>query len=513
MPEKTNNKTIAKNTMFLYFRMMFTMIISLYTSRVILQKLGVDDYGIYQAVGGIVGFLSFLNGAISTGTSRFLTFELGKNNFEKLKRTFSTLLTTHIIIAGVVVLLAETIGLWFVYHKMVIPPERMSAALYTYHISIVTAVISLTQVPYNASIIAHEKMGIYAYLSIYEVAAKLAVCYLIGIGGFDKLYIYATLIFLVQVSLMLFYRIYCVKHFQETKYSFGLEKEILKPVLSFSGWNLFAQSSIALSHQGILVLLNIFFPPTVVAARSISLQVNSVASHFVQNFRTAVNPQIIKQYAVENYQGSKNLLLQSTKFSFYLMLILALPILFVADPLLHLWLGDNVPQYTTVFLQIVIIQSLFQVFDSSFYTALYAKGQLKENAIISPTMGFLVFPIVYFLFKAGYSPVALSWAYLASYALLGLVIKPMLIIKIVDYTWKDIFSVFIPCLFVSAISVALSFLLDRLFDKSTLIGFLMEAISIVLVVLIVCYIVGLDKAMRMKLNGLVRNKLMRKRIS
>ena len=183
------------------------------------------------------------------------------------------------------------------------------------------------------------------------------------------------------------------------------------------------------------------------------------------------------------------------------------------NPLLHLWLGDNVPQYTTVFLQIVIIQSLFQVFDSSFYTALYAKGQLKENAIISPTMGFLVFPIVYFLFKAGYSPVALSWAYLASYALLGLVIKPMLIIKIVDYTWKDIFSVFIPCLFVSAISVALSFLLDRLFDKSTLIGFLMEAISIVLVVLIVCYIVGLDKAMRMKLNGLVRNKLMRKRIS
>lgn len=506
MPEP-NNKTIAKNTMFLYFRMMFTMIISLYTSRVILQKLGVDDYGIYQAVGGVVGFLSFLNGAISTGTSRFLTFELGKNNFDKLKRTFSTLLTTHFIIVGIVVLIAETVGLWFVYHKMVIPPERMTAALFTYHISILTAVITLIQVPYNATIIAHEKMGIYAYLSIYEVAAKLAVCYLLAIGNADKLIIYATLIFLIHLSLMLFYRYYCIRRFSETKYKLGLEKEILKPVLSFSGWNLFAQSSIALSNQGILVLLNMFFSPAIVAARSISLQVNSVAYHFVQNFRTAVNPQIIKLYAVEDYQGSKNLLLQSTKFSYYMMLILALPIYFVADPMLHLWLGDNVPQYTTIFLQIVIIQSLFQVFDSSFYTALYAKGQLRENSIISPAIGFFVFPIVYVLFKAGYSPVALSWAYLISYAIVGLVIKPALIIKIVDYTWKDIFTVFIPCFAVSGIAVLISIFLDRLFDNSTLVGFLSEVVSIVFVVLVVCYTVGLNKSMRKKFNDFVINKL------
>lgn len=510
MKERTGNKTIAKNTMFLYFRMMFTMIISLYTSRVILQKLGVDDYGIYQAVGGVVGFLSFLNGAISTGTSRFLTFELGKNNFDKLRRTFSTLLTTHIIIAGIVSLIAETVGLWFVYNKMVIPPERMTAALFTYHISILTAVISLIQVPYNATIIAHEKMGIYAYLSIYEVAAKLAVCYLLAIGNADKLIIYASFIFLIHLSLMLFYRFYCIRRFPETKYQFGLEKEILKPVLSFSGWNLFAQSSIALSNQGILVLLNMFFSPAVVAARAISLQVNSVAYHFVQNFRTAVNPQIIKLYAAEDYQGSKNLLLQSTKFSYYLMLILALPICFVAEPMLHLWLGDNVPQYTTIFLQIVIVQSLFQVFDSSFYTALYAKGQLKENAIISPTMGFLVFPIIYFLFKAGYSPVALSWAYLISYAIIGLVIKPLLIIKIVDYTWKDIFTVFVPCFVVSGVTVLISLLLDGLFDSSTLLGFLVEAICIVLVVLVVCYTIGLDKPMRNKINEIALNKLKRR---
>lgn len=510
MKEPTGNMTIAKNTVFLYFRMMFTMIISLYTSRVILQKLGIDDYGIYQAVGGVVGFLSFLNGAISTGTSRFLTFELGKNDFDKLKRTFSTLLTTHIIIAGIVTLIAETVGLWFVYHKMVIPPERMTAALFTYHISIITAFVSLIQVPYNATIIAHEKMGIYAYLSIYEVAAKLAVCYLLAIGNADKLIIYASFIFLIHLSMMLFYRLYCVRRFPETKYQFGLEKEILKPVLSFSGWNLFAQSSIALSNQGILVLLNMFFTPAIVTARSISLQVNSVAYHFVQNFRTAVNPQIIKLYAAEDYQGSKNLLLQSTKFSFYMMLVLALPIYFVADPLLHLWLGDNVPEYTTIFLQLVIIQSLFQVFDSSFYTALYAKGQLRENAIISPAMGFLAFPIVYFLFKSGYSPVALSWAYLISYAIVGLIIKPALIIKIVDYTWKEIFTVFVPCFVVFVIAAIISYLLNELFDSSTLIGFLVEVICIVLVVLVVCYSIGLDKPMRKKINELVLSKFKRR---
>ena len=186
MQEKTNNKTIAKNTLFLYFRMMFTMVISLFTSRIILQKLGVDDYGIYQAVGGVVGFLSFINGALATGSSRFLTYALGEGNAEKLKRTFSTTLNIHIIIAIMVVIVAETIGLWFLYHKMMIAPERMTAAVYTYHLSILTAVFTLTQVPYNATIVAHEKMSIYAYMSIFEVSAKLLICYLLTIGNFDR---------------------------------------------------------------------------------------------------------------------------------------------------------------------------------------------------------------------------------------------------------------------------------------------------------------------------------------
>lgn len=255
----SSNKTIVKNTAFLYFRMMLTMIISLYTSRVILQILGVDDFGIYQAVGGIVGFLSFINSALSTGSSRFLTFELGVGNLEKLKRVFSTTLTVHIVIALVIIIIAETVGLWFLYNKMIIPPERMNAAVYTFHISILTAVFTLTQVPYNASIIAHEKMSVFAYMSIVEVSAKLLIVYLLGIGSIDKLKLYATLLFVVQISLMIFYRYYCGKHFKETVYHLIFDRMIFKSIASFSGWSLFANSAIALNNQGILLLLNMFF--------------------------------------------------------------------------------------------------------------------------------------------------------------------------------------------------------------------------------------------------------------
>ena len=252
----SNNKTIAKNTIVLYFRTILTMVISLYTSRVILEKLGVDDYGIYQAVGGIVGFLSFLNGAISNGSARFLTYELGTGNKEKLKKTFSTLLTAHIIIALIIVVIAETAGLWFVNKEMVIPADRYSAAIYTYHISIITAVFALVLVPFNALIIAHERMTVFAYISIVEAAAKLGICYLLVVSDADKLMTYATLMLVLQICHTLFYKYYCNKNFEESRYNFYIDKGILNPVLSFSGWALFSNASMAFAGQGILVLLS-----------------------------------------------------------------------------------------------------------------------------------------------------------------------------------------------------------------------------------------------------------------
>ncbi|MDO4161123.1 MAG: MATE family efflux transporter, partial [Prevotellaceae bacterium] len=498
MQEKTNNKTIAKNTAFLYFRMMFTMVVALFTSRVVLQKLGVEDYGIYHAVGGIVGFLSFLNSALSTGSSRFLTYELGTGNFDKLKRVFSTTLTIHIILALLIVLLAETIGLWFLYNKMMIPEGRLNAAVWTFHISILTAVFTLTQVPYNASIISHERMSVFAYMSIYEVSAKLGIVYLLTIGTWDKLEMYATLLFIVQMSVMVMYRAYCGKHFAETKYTFTFDKKIFKDIASFSGWSLFANGAIALNGQGILLLLNMFFSPSVVAARAISIQVNMAINQFVHNFRTATNPQIVKRFASGDVEGSKNLLLSSTKYSYYMMFILCFPICMTTNSILKLWLGE-VPEYTVIFLQLILVQSLFQVFDTSFYTALYAKGRLRENALLSPTMLFICFPIVFLLFKHGFSPVVLSWASLVTYMVIALLIKPILIIKIANSTLGEILNVFRPCLIVTILSLPIPLLCNYYINKDSIFGFLLMVSITVTVTIAIIWFVGIEREIKNKI--------------
>ena len=287
--------------------MFVTMIISLYTSRVILEILGVNDYGIYHTVGGIVSMFALLNGVLANGSSRFLTFELGTGNFEKLKKTFSTVLSAHIIIALFLIFVGETAGLWFVNNKLQIPPDRMSAALFTYHLSLITFLFTLTQVPYSASIISHERMNIYAYTSIINASLKLLIVYMLTLGNFDRLKFYALLIFIVEVGMVLFYRIYCIRHFQETHYHFVMDKKILKDVVGFSAWGLFANTAIALAQHGTTVMINMFFSPAVVTSRALANTINMTAVQFIGNIRTAANPQIIKMYAAKYYSGSKHL--------------------------------------------------------------------------------------------------------------------------------------------------------------------------------------------------------------
>ena len=507
----SKSETIAKNTVFLYIRMMVIMIVSLYTSRVILQILGIDDYGIYQAVGGIVGFLTFLNSALSGGTSRFLTYELGAGNKERLKNTFSTTLTVHILLAILIVVIAETLGLWYFNTKMVIPDDRFNAAAWVYHLSIVTAIITIISVPYNAAIIAHERMKVFAYIGIVDAVSRMAVVYMLTLGNIDKLVLYAILLMLLQLAIFLFYVVYCRWAFSESEYKFlYIDKPLFKEIFSFSGWGLLAGGSIALNNQGILLLLNYFFAPAVVTARSISLQVYSAANQFVSNFRTAANPQIVKQLAAGDVEGSHNLLLQSTKFSYYLMLILCLPICLLAEPLLNLWLVE-VPEYTVPFLQLVIIQSLFQVFDTSFYTALYAVGRIKENALISPTMGFLAFPLVFVLFKIGCSPLALSWAMLITYALLGCVIKPLLIVKIANYSWKEILQTMYICLLVTLVAVPIPFAVYLLLDVSSLWHSVFVLFISLLSVSASVWYFGLTNNMKKMLLDTVKSKLYKKR--
>ena len=361
---------------------------------------------------------------------------------------------------------------------------------------------TLTQVPYNATIVAHEKMSIYAYMSIFEVSAKLLICYLLTIGNFDRLMMYATLLLGVQVGCMCFYRFYCTHHFEEARFSFSFDKKIFKEIAGFSGWSMFANASIALNSQGVLILLNMFFAPAVVAARAISLQVNMAANQFVSNFRQAANPQIVKKYASGDYEGSKHLLLESTKYSYYMMYLIALPVCLLAYPLLKLWLGV-VPDYTVPFLQIVIVQSLFQVFDTSFYTALYAKGRLRENALTSPTLGFMIFPITYVFFKLGYSPLVLSWTSLVIYAILGIIVKPWLIIKIVDYKCSEIWGVYRSCLIVTVASLPIPIIIYRLVDSTQVVYFILLGLVCLLSVALSSFFFGIDKKMRKKVLGMI----------
>ena len=473
MMEKTNNKTIAKNTLFLYFRMMLTIIISLYTSRVVLKVLGIDDFGIYQTVGGVVGLLSFLNAALATGSSRFLTF---------------------VVLAVGIAFVAETFGLWFVYNKLVIPSERFDAALIAYHLSVLSAIIHLMQIPCNASIISHEKMEVYAYASIVDAVLELAIVYMLTIGGIDRLVMYSILMCAVTLFMTSFYVLYSKRNFREISFRYFFDKSIMKEVMGYSGWNLFANAALALKNYGSVLLINMFFTPGVVTARVVANQVNMAAYHFITNFRTAVNPQIVKRYAKEDYEGSRSLLLSSTKYSYYMMLFLALPIYLVAPSLLALWLGQ-IPPYSVIFLKITIVGTLFQVFDTSFYTALYAKGS---------------FPIIYILFRVGFSPETYAWISLISYAILALLVKPILIIKIVDYTWKDILSVFNPCLKVTIVSCFIPLLLYTKLIPFTVNDLVKSGILVsvsVVSVLSAVWLVGITHSEKQKIRHFVKSHL------
>lgn len=509
MESQTNNKTIAKNTLALYFRMGITMLVGLFTSRVILQVLGVTDMGINATVGGVVAFAGFLNAALSNGTSRFLTVALGKGDKEELKSTFSTCFWVHLGLAMIIVLLVETIGLWFLYNKLIIPADRMDAAVWVFHLSVISMVVTMTQVPYGACLIAHERMDMYAYTGLVDVFLKLVIVYALTLFDVDKLKLYSTLFFFTSMGMLLFYRWFCATRFEECRIDFKFDKNIFKPILAFSGWQLFANISISLSSNGILMLLNLFFAPAVVAARAISLQVNGYATQFMTNFRTAANPQIIKKYASGDYEGSKHLLLESTKYCYYLMLMLSLPIYLLSYQLLYVWLGQ-VPEYCDIFLKLVVIQSLFQIFDTGLYTAIYANGNIKWNALTSPTIGICSFPIVYELFKMGASPVALSWVFIAKSAILGCIQKPIIMVKICGYKYSDFIPMYWSCLKVTILSSIIPFAFDewiRIQTENQYVIFFSVSVISVLLVCVSSWFFGIDASMREKVVKIVKTKL------
>ena len=492
------SNVIAKNTLFLYFRMMLIMFVSLYTSRVILQTLGVDDFGLYQTVGGVVALLSFLNSALAAGSSRFLTFALGQNEPNNLKKTFSSVLIVHILLALAIILVAEFFGLWFVCNKLNVPPFRMDATVFAFHFTVVSIFFTITQVPYNASIISHEKMSAFAYISILEVLLRLAVAYGLLIGSFDKLKMYAVLLCIVQIGIACSYRIYCLKKFPECRCMLVFDKTIVKNVVGFVSWNILTNTASALVLHGATVLTNMFYNPGVVTARAVANQVNSAATQFIENFRQASSPQIIKRFAARDYDGSKHLLIESTKISFYMMLVLCLPIIFTSDTLLKLWLGI-LPEYSVSFLRLAIVTSLFIVFGRSFFIPLSANGRLKDNAISIAISHVILLAVVFFLFRTGLSPIVLAWALLVEEFFLCLVIKPYLLVKIVGYKWSDLWMVFTPCIKVTLIAVPIPLAAFVFLQTNAFNEYARFAIMVPLSVLSVCiavWFVGLTTEMK-----------------
>lgn len=398
-----NNKRIAKNTLLLYFRMLLTMAVSLYTSRVVLHALGVEDYGIYNVVGTFVAMFSVLSGSLSAAISRFITFELGTGDKKKLMKVFSSAVTIQIGLFLVIVLFAETLGLWFLKHKMVIPIERIEAANWVYQFSILTFGINLISVPYNAAIIAHERMSAFAYISILEVLGKLFVAFSITIFPIDKLILYGLLLMLIALIIRLVYGYYCKKNFEECTFCFIFDKSLLKEMFGFAGWNIIGSSATVLRDQGGNIVINLFCGPSVNAARGIAIQVSNIIQGFVANFMTALNPQIIKSYATEDKEYMFSLIYKGARFSFYLLLFLSLPILLNTNYVLELWLGV-VPEHTVPFIQLSILFALHEALATPLVTAMIAHGDIKKYQLFAGGLNLLNLPVSYFLLRMGLFP-------------------------------------------------------------------------------------------------------------
>lgn len=402
-----STKKIATNTMFLYIRMLLVMAVSLYTSRVILQALGVVDFGIYNVVGGFVSMFSVINICAAASTSRFLSFSLGKDDTGVCyKKVFGAAFTIHTLAAILVVIIVEPIGIWYINNEMVLPPERISAAMWVFQLSLLSCLIGYGQCPYDASITANEKMSMYAYISIVETGLKLSIAYLVMISSGDKLILYAILYFSIYMVKIIFYRIYCVRSFgDKCRLSIVTDKSIYKELLKYSGWEFFGNLGLMARTHGVTLVLNAFAGPVVNAARAVASQVEAAVNGFVVNFLNASRPVVIKHYAAGNQYESQKVMLATTKYSMLLFSCLAIPVIIEADNILGIWLFE-VPDYTASFLRVIILTGFASTVDKSLAIGVQAIGDVKRKNMFSILMLLLELPLVYLFLRVGYSPVS-----------------------------------------------------------------------------------------------------------
>jgi len=497
--------SIAKNTLLLYIRMLLMTGVTLYTSRIILDQLGVSDYGIYNLVAGMVAMLGFLNASMATATQRYLSYDIGKGDFGQLKITFSTSLTIHFALALVGLIVAETIGLWYVNYKMVFPVERTFAVNVVYQFSVLVFLLGIIQVPYNSLILARERMNIYAYVSIAEAFLKLVIAYSLVSVQEDKLIVFSILTFIVALIVRLIYQFYCRRVFKESHYKFSFNREYFSELLSYSGWNLFGNIAAVLRSQGSNVVLNLFFGTLVNAAYGITLQVQGAINMFVSNFQMALNPQIVQMYAANNLKRSKELVMQGCKLSFLLMLFIVFPILYNTQFLLDIWL-KHVPKYTVEFVQIALIAILIDSMSTPIATLLQATGQIKLYQISVGGLNLLVIPISYFYLLRGGAPISVQYIIL-TFSFISLFFRIFFAMRQLKFDLKVfIRTIIFPVLLVSIVAFGIYGGANYFFNVSTPISFLLTTVFCSLCLLCAIFVLALQDGEKKMIYNLISGR-------
>lgn len=502
------NKRIARNTILLYIRTFLILIISLYTSRVVINTLGIEDYGIYNVVGGFVAMFSIISATLTGTTQRYLTFELGKVNNEKSNEVFGAALNIHIGLSLILLLLLETIGLWFINIYLNIPSGRLYATNWVYQCSLLTFLLNILSAPYNAAIIAHEKMGAFAYISLLEVVLKLIAVLLLAFSPFDQLIYYSILLLFVAFVIRMIYTIYCKAHFEETKYVFCKNKSLYRDMAGFAGMTFLGGLSNILSNQGVNILLNLFFGVTVNAARGISVQVQGAVTKFVMDFTTAINPQITKSYAAKDVERSLDLVYKGSRFSFFLLLMLALPIMFKTPYILQLWLKQY-PDFTVAFVVLTLILAMTEVLSTPLTTAIFATGTIKNFCLWIGGLRILNLPICYVLLKMGGAPTDVFYVLIAMNIVL-LFVRVIVVSKLTNTNgFMFVKNVVYRVVLVAIATTVGTYLINKM-CPDTFIGLLTLTVLSICISSLIVYGIGLKKNERQAINHILTQKLLKR---
>lgn len=499
----SNQKKIIKNTGFLYIRMFITMSISFITTRIVLDKLGVSDYGIYNVVGGFISMFTVLNSILQTGTRRFLALNIGKEKAELIRQTFSTAFVIHLGIALTVVILIETIGLWFLNYKLNIPDGRIYAANWIFQLSMVSIFLNITQTPFTAAVTAHEKFNIYAYISIFDAIAKIIIVYLLVIIPGDKLIIYGILLLIVNIIDITLYRVYCIKHFEECGFSLKVDKNIFKEMLQFSGWSTIGHFSAVLNGNGISIILNLFFGTTINAARGIANTVTFTIRQFVDGFITASQPQLVKLYGSNNIVEFHHLIFTVSKYTLFLLSIIIVPVVLEIDFVLNIWLNE-VPTYTPIFIKITMIICLLSYSNNMLDQGVVASGYMKQLTYITTPMYLLNLPLTYFTLKIGGTP---PMAYMVGALPIFLAfLSNLYILK--KYTHFPAYKFFISVFLRNLLLILIASIIPIYIEQRMTYGierFLIVCVTSIICTIIILYCFALDKGSKKIINSKIKH--------